>query len=78
MIVRELINHLQNLPPDTKVVVRGYEVGYNDILQLKKVKIKPKVDAHWYDGEFEDSADADAIDAIDLFGENQNPIDDLK
>jgi hypothetical protein len=74
---QELINHLQTLPPETKIVVRGYEDGYNDILQLKKVKIKPGVDAHWYDGEFEDSSDADTIDAIDLFGENNNPKDDL-
>ncbi len=78
MTALELINHLQNLPPETKVVVRGYEDGYNDILQLKRVKIKHKNDSHWYDGEFEYSNDADAIDAIDLFGENQNPIDDLK
>ena len=77
MTAQELIIHLQNLPPETKVVIRGYEDGYNDILQLKKVKIKPKVDAYWFDGEFEDSNDADALDAIDLFGENKNPKDDL-
>ena len=77
MTVAELIQQLQTLPPETKVVIRGYEDGYNDILQLKKVKIKPKVDAHWYDGEFDDSTDADAIDAANLFGENKNPKDDL-
>ncbi len=77
MTVLELINQLQTLPTDTKIVIRGYEGGYNDILQLKKVKIKPKVNSHWYDGEFEDSNDADAIDAVNLFGENINPKDDL-
>lgn len=77
MTVQELINHLQNLPPETKVVVRGYEDGYNDILQLKKVKIKSKVDAYWFDGEFEDCNDTDAIEAVNLFGENKNPKDDL-
>ena len=77
MTAQELINHLQTLPPETKVVIRGYEDGYNDILQLKKVKIKSKVDAHWYDGEFEDSNDADVIDAINIYGENKNPKDDL-
>lgn len=78
MTAQELILHLQPLPPDTKVVVRGYEDGYNDILQLKEIKIKPKADAHWFDGEYESSDDADAITAIDLYGENQNPKDDLK
>lgn len=78
MTAHELIQNLQTLPPNTKVVVRGYEDGYNDILQLKPIKIKPKADAHWYDGEFENNSDSDALDAIDLYGENQHPIDDLR
>ena len=86
MTAIELIQQLQTLSPETKIVVRGYEDGYNDILQLKAIKIKPKTDAHWYDGEYELSTDADAIDAIDLpacctadrYGDNQNPKDDLK
>jgi len=78
MTAQELIQHLQTLPPTTKIVVRGYEDGYNDILKLKEVKIKLKADANWYDGEFENSNDADAITAIDLYGENTNPKDDLK
>lgn len=75
---KELIQLLQTLAPETKIVVRGYEDGYNGILQLNAVKIKPKADAHWYDGEYERSTDAEAIDAIDLYGDNQNPKDDLK
>ena len=78
MTAQELIKHLQTLPPTTKIVVRGYEDGYNDILQLKEVKIKPKTDANWYDGEYDNSTDTDAITAIDLYGKNQNPKDDLK
>ena len=77
MTAQELINHLQNLPPETKVVVRGYEDGYNDIQELRSVRIKPNENSHWYDGKYEDSKDDDAIDAIDLFGENKNPKDDL-
>lgn len=77
MTASELINELQKLSPDTKIVVRGYEDGYNDILQLKPVKIKRKADSHWYDGEYENSIDEDAIATIDLFGENKNAKDDL-
>lgn len=47
--------------------IRGYEDGYNDIVKLEPIKIKPKVNAEWYDGEFEDSTHADAIDAVDWF-----------
>jgi len=78
MTAQELIQHLQLLPPNTKIVVRGYEDGYNDILQLKEVKIKSKADAHLYDGEYEESNDVGATLAVDLYGENQNPKDDLK
>lgn len=77
MTAQELIIHLKTLPPETKVVIRGYEDGYNDILKVRTVKIKPNENAHWYDGEYEDSKDTDAIDAVDLFGENKNPKDDL-
>lgn len=77
MTAAELIQQLQTFPPQTKVMVRGYEDGYNDILKLRVVKIKPNENAHWYDGEYEDSNEANAIDSIDLYGENTNPIDDF-
>jgi hypothetical protein len=72
MTALELIQQLQALPADTKIVIRGYEDGYNDILKLDPVKIKLKPDANWYLGEYEESTDSDAISAIDLFGENKN------
>ncbi|MGN6195006.1 MAG: hypothetical protein ACTHOB_08705 [Ginsengibacter sp.] len=71
MNAKELILKLQQLDPSTKVVVRGYEDGYNDIESLKPVKIKINKNGQWYYGEYEDSNDADAIDAIDIFGENK-------
>jgi len=77
MTAAELIEQLKALPPDTKIVIRGYEDGYNDILKLKPVKIKPKEDSNWYDGEYEDSKDADAGDAVELNGGNKNAKDDL-
>ena len=78
MTAQDLIHHLQTLPPHTKILVRGYEDGYNDILKLKEITIKPNPNAYTWDGEYMDSKDADAINAIDLFGENQNPKDDMK
>jgi len=77
MTALELIQLLQTLPPHTKIVVRGYEDGYNDILKFNEVKIKPKADAVWYYGEYVDTNDSEAILAIDLFGVNQRVKDDL-
>lgn len=78
MTAQQLIHHQQTLPPNTKIVVRGYEDGYNDILQLKEVNIKLNPNAYTWEGEYEDSTATDAITAIDLYGENQNPKDDLR
>ena len=75
MTAAELILQLQKIKPDTRIVIRGYEDGYNDILLLKPRKIKTKADGNWYDGEYTDSNDADALNAIDLFGENKNAVD---
>ena len=72
MTASELIRLLQEFSPDTKIVVRGYEDGYNDILKLRQVKIKYNPDAAWYYGIYSDSEEADAILAVDPFGENPN------
>ena len=82
MTAGELMKLLGTLPPDMKVVVRGYEDGYNDIMQLKAVKIKPDENAAWYMGEYKDSEEATlttegGIDAVELNGTNNNPKDDL-
>ena len=77
MTASELISELQKLSPDTKIVVRGYEDGYNDILLLKEVKLKQVPDSNWYEGEYNDSTDEDAVISINLFGENKNAKDDL-
>ncbi len=39
MTVAELINALQTYPPDARVVVLGYESGYDDITLIKQVAI---------------------------------------
>ena len=72
MNASELIRLLQEFSPDTIIVVRGYEDGYNDILKLRQVKIKYNPDAAWYYGIYSDSEEADAILAVDPFGENPN------
>lgn len=72
MTASELIKFLQQVHPDTKIVVRGYEDGYNDIQKLRKIRIKYDPDAEWYYGVYSDSNDPESFDAIDLYGENPN------
>jgi hypothetical protein len=51
MIVKELIEHLQTLDPETHVFVEGYEGGVNDLLTVDKpVDITLNVHSDWYYG----------------------------
>lgn len=75
MTAAELIEELIKLPPGIRIVIRGYEDGYNDIFTLRPVKIKLNASEHWYEGAHADSSDPEAIDAIDLFGDNKNTKD---
>jgi len=77
MTAAELITELQKIPADTRIVVRGYEDGYNDILKLIPIKIKLNVNEQWYEGAHEKNDDEKGIDAINLFGENTNAKDEL-
>lgn len=42
MTVGVLITTLQQYPPDARVVVLGYESGYDDITLIKQVAILPE------------------------------------
>ena len=71
MTVAELIIILQTYPSDMRVVTEGYEEGYDDILEVKQVKIKPAENPRWYIGAYNDSNDTDAISAIFINGANK-------
>lgn len=54
MTVAELITKLQALPNhNLRVVVRGYEAGYNDITELEELKLKLNVYNNVYYGDHE-------------------------
>ena len=76
MTAAELIQSLQQLPPDTRIIIRGYEEGYNDILRLIPRKIIPHPEQNRdYYGEFTDAiSESDklaGVKAVELFGENR-------
>lgn len=54
MNVNQLIKRLQMYPPDLRVVVRGYEGGYNDVDTFENLKIVLDYHSEWYYGKHED------------------------
>ena len=81
MNVRELMEPLSQFDPDTRVVVAGYENGFNDITQIQPCEIRLNVYQDWFYGSHAkaDSAqiqqllpDAPIATAVVLQGENQN------
>jgi|MudIll2142460700_1097286.scaffolds.fasta_scaffold38155_3 hypothetical protein len=75
MTVKELIAALQKYPPDTRVVVLGYESGYDDVTLVKQIAIMPETKPVWYKGRYDEAppekAKADqAIQAVLVYGRN--------
>jgi hypothetical protein len=54
MNVDQLIKRLQMYPPDLRVVVRGYEGGYNDVDTFENLKLVLDYHSAWYYGKHED------------------------
>jgi hypothetical protein len=75
MTIAELIDKLQEFSPDTKIVIRGYEEGYNDILEIISRKIELDTSSHWYEGSYKESKNSTAIFAIELYGDNVHAKD---
>lgn len=72
MTASELIRKLNDLPPEIKIVVRGYENGFNDIIMLQNREITINKERNWWDGEYIDSKETYAIHAVEIFGGNHN------
>ena len=59
MTVEELIRLLETCPPGLRVVVNGYEEGYDDLSpeQVSVVSILPDVGKEWWQGRHGDARD---------------------
>jgi hypothetical protein len=64
MTIRELIESLSKFDPDTPVVVRGYEGGYNDIMEIEETSMQLNVNRVWYYGAHREK-------------DNQEPLSDI-
>ena len=66
MTVKELIAELRKQPPETRVVVSGYEEGFDDISRLASISITPKPNAKEWEGRWQDKESGEP--AILFFG----------
>jgi hypothetical protein len=53
MTAQELMTLLSTLPPDTPVMMSGYEAGYTDVLRIDTFPVKLNVNTQWYYGPHE-------------------------
>jgi hypothetical protein len=73
--VQELIERLQFLPGHLRVVVSGYEGGYNDITIFREIPLSLNVHPEWYYGahaEAETEIKDKTVPALWLGGENSD------
>ena len=72
MKVSELIALLSQILAEVDVVVRGYEVGVNDVVDVKLVQIRRDVNEEWYYGRhaIDDTGD---IQAAFIAGRERQP-----
>ena len=55
MTVKELIAQLSGLPGDSRVLVQGYEDGYDDISDIRSLLVQKQDDPAWYYGKYNSS-----------------------
>jgi hypothetical protein len=59
MTIKELKEKLNLYPDDLSVLVDGYEGGFSEIAEVKKIKLKLNVHTASYYGPHDDTEDAD-------------------
>ena len=59
MKVIDLLRLLSQMPAEADVVIKGYEGGVDDVINVTLVKIKKDVHPEWYYGRHEIDEDGD-------------------
>ena len=67
MKVKELIEKLQRYDSETMIVVNGYEGGYDEIEEVKEIKLKLNVNEAWYYGKHEIVAPDKDFDCVAVY-----------
>lgn len=72
MTVAELIEQLKKQPSNARVVVEGYEDGFDDLVEVKEILLELNHYEEWYYGEHEKSKDGNGESAIYLKGNRRS------
>lgn len=66
MTVKELIEKLSQEDPNMRVVIQGYEQGYDEVHLVEHTHIVRNMDNDkpWWDGEFNETSNKDAEKAL--------------
>ncbi len=80
MTVKELIEKLSDFPATSKVVVSGYEGGFNNVQDVKKIAIIPHPNKEkYYYGVYDEARTQEELklaeSAVFLFGINDQATD---
>jgi hypothetical protein len=68
MNVNELIELLKDYPSEMRLVVNGYEGGYNDITHVKQINIHLNVHPEWFYGAHDVTKDPSGLPVILIEG----------
>ena len=66
MTTSELIEELKEYPPNMRVIISGYEGGFNDIKSLCEQEIALDVNPEWFYGDHADGRGGRKIDETAL------------
>ena len=67
MIIEELIQQLQRYPKNSRVLVQGYEDGYDEVTTVKEISIQSNTSQEWYNGKYINSDNAASETAVLIF-----------
>ncbi|MCC6300998.1 MAG: hypothetical protein IT314_17050 [Anaerolineales bacterium] len=74
MKVRELVTQLSTMPSEADVVIKGYEGGVDDVVEIRLVMIRRDANSEWYYGMHEID-DTNGAQAVFLAGPNRESGD---
>ena len=72
MNVAELIEKLKKFRPESRVIVEGYEEGYDDITEVKEIPIRLKANEEDWKGAHKKSKSLKAKKAVGIIGRERN------
>jgi hypothetical protein len=71
MTIEDLVHQLTQYPAETRVVVQGYEDGFDDISSVRPISVQPDPNNAWYYGKLVLVPDG-GEKAILLFGRSRS------